>query len=96
MEVNIMIEFIIILLIVASILWPIAIFVCYNASNSERWINKTIDEVPGFCPYKYKWQIADDLSMRNKQSKFSYLMTMPKSRVKELWVREVHDLYPII
>ena len=91
-----MIEFIIILLIVTSILGPIAVFASWNASNSEQWINKTIDEVPGFCPYKYKWQIADDLSMRNKQSKFSYLMTMPKSRVKELWVREVHDLYPIV
>ena len=91
-----MIDFIFALCITLGILGPVAILASWNTYNCEQWINKTIDEVPGFCPFKYKWQIADDLSMRNKQSKFSYLMTMPKSRVKELWVREVHDSCPIV
>ena len=91
-----MIEFMFILLITIAVIGPIALAACINADNQEKFIADTIHKTLEFCPYKYKWQIADDLSMRNKQSKFSYLMTMPKSRVKELWVREVHDLYPIV
>ena len=91
-----MIDFIVVLFIVTSILGPVAILASWNATNGEQWINKTISEVPGFCPYKYKWQIADDLSMRDDDAKFSYLMTMPKRRVEELWMREVHDSCPVV
>ena len=91
-----MIDFIFILFIVTSILGTVAVFVSWNAINGEHWINKTINEVPGFCPYKYKWQVADDLSMRDDNAKFSYLMTMPKRRVEELWIREVHDSCPVV
>ena len=92
MEVTIMIDFIVILWVTLAIVGPIAILTSWNASNGEYWINKTINEVPGFCPYKYKWQVADDLSMRDESAKFSYLMTMPKQQVKDLWMMEVHNI----
>ena len=89
-----MIDFIFALWIVTGILGPVAILASWNASNGEHWINKTINEVSGFCPFKYKWQIADDLSMRDKSAKFSYLMTMPKQQVKNLWMMKVHNIVP--
>jgi len=87
-----MINFIIALLITMVIIGPIAIAVCINAYNQEKFIEDTINKTLEFCPYKYKWQIAEDLSMRDKSAKFSYLMTMPKQQVKDLWMMEVHNI----
>lgn len=85
-----MIDFIFILWITTMVIGPIAIWASYNHTNATKYINKKIDEVDGFCPYKYKWQIADDLAMRDDEAKFSYLMTMPKDRVKDLWLIETN------
>ena len=85
-----MIDFIFILWITTMVIGPIAIWASYNHINATKYINKKIDEVDGFCPYKYKWQIADDLAIRDDEAKFSYLMTMPKDRVKDLWLIETN------
>jgi len=92
MEVTIVIEFIFILLITIAVIGPIALAACINADNQEKFIADTIHKTLEFCPYKYKWQIADDLSMRDDNAKFSYLMTMPKQQVKDLWMMEVHNI----
>jgi len=92
MEVIIMIEFMFILLGTLAVLGPIALAACINADNQEKFIADTIHKTLEFCPYKYKWQIADDLSMRDDNAKFSYLMTMPKQQVKDLWMMEVHNI----
>ena len=85
-----MLDFICMLFVGTLIIGPIAIAVSYNHTNYTRFINKKIAEVDGFCPFKYKWQIADDLAMRDKEAKFSYLMPMPKERVKDLWMIETN------
>ena len=85
-----MLDFICMLFIGTLIIGPIALAVSYNANHYEEFINKKIDEVDGFCPFKYKWQIADDLAMRDDEAKFSYLMPMPKERIKELWLIETN------
>ena len=92
MEVIIMIEFMFILLVTLAVLGPIALAVCINADNQEKFIADTIHKTIAFCPYRFKWQIADDLSMRDDNAKFSYLMTMPKQQVKDLWMMEVHNI----
>lgn len=92
MEVVIVIEFMFILLITIAVIGPIALAACINADNQEKFIADTIHKTIAFCPYKYKWQIADDLSMRDKSAKFSYLITMPKQQVKDLWMMEVHNI----
>ena len=86
-----MIEFMFILLVTLAVLGPIALAVCINADNQEKFIADTIHKTIAFCPYRFKWQIADDLSMRDDNAKFSYLMTMPKQQVKDLWMMEVHN-----
>tara|TARA_R110002110_G_scaffold74852_3_gene197942 strand:- start:1055 stop:1339 length:285 start_codon:yes stop_codon:yes gene_type:complete len=92
MEVTIVIEFIFILLITIAVIGPIALAACINADNQEKFIADTIHKTIAFCPYRFKWQIADDLSMRDDNAKFSYLMTMPKQQVKDLWMMEVHNI----
>jgi|TARA_R110002167_G_scaffold86976_1_gene235283 hypothetical protein len=92
MEVIIMIEFMFILLVTLAVLGPIALAACINADNQEKFIADTIHKTIAFCPYRFKWQIADDLSMRDDNAKFSYLMTMPKQQVKDLWMMEVHNI----
>lgn len=80
-----MLEFIIILMITLIILYPIAVIVSHNATNGEEWINENVRH----CPYKYKWQMADSLSRIDKTFKFTYLLTLPKHVVKDLWVHQV-------
>jgi len=87
-----MIEFMFILLVTLAVLGPIALAACINADNQEKFIADTINKTIAFCPYRFKWQIADDLSMRDDNAKFSYLMTMPKQQVKDLWMMEVHNI----
>ena len=85
-----MIEFLMIAIVVTPIIGTIALWTSYNHDNATKYINKKIDTIYNFCPYKYKWQLADDLGMRDEDSKFSYLMTMPKESVKELWLIETN------
>lgn len=85
-----MIDYIFILWITTMVIGPIAIWASYNHTNATKYIESKIDTLYNFCPYKYKWQIADDLAMRDDEAKFSYLMTMPKDRVKELWLIETN------
>ena len=85
-----MLDFICILFVTTLVVGPMALALSYNHDNHTKYINKKIAEVDGFCPFKYKWQIADDLAMRNKETKFSYLMPMPKASVKELWMIETN------
>ena len=85
-----MIDYIFILWITTMVIGPIALWASYNHTNATRYIKSKIDTIPYFCPYKYKWQMADDLAMRDDEAKFTYLMTMPKDRVKELWLIETN------
>ncbi len=85
-----MIEFLFISLITAMVLGPIGKIASNNHTNATKYIESKINTLYNFCPYKYKWQIADDLAIRDDEAKFSYLMTMPKDRVKELWLIETN------
>ena len=77
-----MINFIFALWLVVIFIGPIAIWSSWNETNANNWI---AENVKG-CPFKYKWQIANDLSMKNKSAKFSYLLTLPKAEVIDLWL----------
>ena len=85
-----MIEFLMIAIVVTPVIGMIALWTSYNHDNATKYINEKIDNLYHFCPYKYKWQLAEDLAMRDKDAKFSYLMTMPKASVKELWLIETN------
>ena len=76
-----MIDYIVILLVVMGIVGPIAIWASWNEANANEWIALNVDG----CPFKYKWQIADDLSA-SRRGKFSHLMVLPKAEVKKLWL----------
>ena len=78
-----MIDYIVILLAVIGTVGPVAIWASWNESNANEWIALNVDG----CPFKYKWQIADDLSASRKDIKFSHLMVLPKAEVKKLWLR---------
>ena len=77
-----MIDYIVILLVVMGIVGPVAIWASWNEANANEWIALNVDG----CPFKYKWQIADDLSASRKDIKFSHLMVLPKAEVKKLWL----------
>jgi len=80
-----MLDYTVILFLTALVLGPIAVWSSHNYTNSVRFANKMIEEHDYFCPFKYKWQIADDLSFKQKDYKFTYLMSMSKESVKQLW-----------
>ena len=77
-----MLDYIVILLAVIGTVGPVAIWASWNEINTNEWI---ANNVVG-CPYKYKWQMADDLSASRKDIKFSHLMVLPKAEVKKLWL----------
>jgi len=77
-----MLDYIVILLVVVGIVGPIAVVASWNERNANEWIALNVDG----CPFKYKWQIADDLSASRKDIKFSHLMVLPKAEVKKLWL----------
>ena len=77
-----MFEYILILFVVTIAIGPVAILASWNERDMNEWISINVDG----CPFKYKWQIADDLSASRKDVKFSYLMVMPKAEVKKLWL----------
>jgi len=68
----------------------IAIAVCMNERNMNKYYNTKIAMHKGFCPFKYKWQLIDDLNKRNKEHAVTYLHTLNKANVKALWMYEVH------
>ena len=72
----------VLLFVLTAIVGPIAIWASWNESNANEWIAENVNG----CPFKYKWQIADDLSMKNRSVKFSYLLTLPKAEVIDLWL----------
>lgn len=74
-------EFLLILTVTFMVLAPIAVWASWNERNAMEWIYENTN----YCPFKYKWQIANDLSFRDKSAKFSYLMIMPKKAVMFLW-----------
>ena len=76
-----MLEYMIIMIVVMGIVGPIAIWASWSESNANEWIALNVEG----CPFKYKWQIADDLSASRKDIKFSHLMVLPKAEVKKLW-----------
>ena len=78
----------VLLFVSTAVIGPVAIWASWSEINANDWI---ANNVVG-CPYKYKWQMADDLSMSCLGSnskmdvKFSHLMVLPKAEVKELWL----------
>ena len=78
----------VLLFILTAVIGPVVIWASWNEINSNEWIANNVDG----CPFKYKWQIADDLSSSCLGSdskmdvKFSYLMVMPKDEVRKLWL----------
>lgn len=74
--------------VLTAIVGSVAIWASWNEINSNEWIANNVDG----CPFKYKWQMADDLSTSRlgrgskMDVKFSYLMVMPKDEVKKLWL----------
>ena len=83
-----MLDYIVILLVVIGTVGPVAIWASWNERNANEWIANNVDG----CPFKYKWQMADDLSSSRlgggskMDVKFSYLMVMPKAEVRKLWL----------
>ena len=78
----------VLLFVSTAVIGPVAIWASWSEINANDWIaNNVVD-----CPYKYKWQMADDLSMSCLGSsskmdvKFSHLMVLPKAEVKKLWL----------
>ena len=78
----------VLLFVSTAVIGPVAIWASWIEINANEWI---ANNVVG-CPYKYKWQMADDLSMSYLGSgskmdvKFSHLMVLPKAEVKKLWL----------
>ena len=72
----------VLLFVLTAVIGPVAIWASWNEINANEWISSNVDG----CPFKYKWQIADDLSASRKDIKFSYLMVMPKAEVRKLWL----------
>ena len=72
----------VLLFILTVVIGPVVIWASWNEINSNEWIANNVDG----CPFKYKWQIADDLAMYRKDIRFSYLMTLPKAEVKKVWM----------
>ena len=72
----------VLLFILTVVIGPVVIWASWNEINSNEWIANNVDG----CPFKYKWQIADDLAMYRKGIRFSYLMTLPKAEVKKVWM----------
>ena len=72
----------VLLFVSTAVIGPVAIWASWNEINTNEWI---ANNVVG-CPYKYKWQMADDLSASRKDIKFSHLMVLPKAEVKKLWL----------
>ena len=74
--------------VLTAIVGSVAIWASWNEINSNEWIANNVDG----CPFKYKWQMADDLSTSRlgrgskMDVKFSYLMVMPKDEVRKLWL----------
>ena len=74
--------------VLTAIVGSVGIWASWNEINSNEWIANNVDG----CPFKYKWQMADDLSTSRlgrgskMDVKFSYLMVMPKDEVKKLWL----------
>ena len=77
-----MMDYVVILFVVTIFIGPVAVWASWNERNTNAWIALNVDG----CPFKYKWQMADDLSASRKDVKFSYLMVMPKAEVKKLWL----------
>jgi len=78
-------NFVIILTITFVVIAPIALFASWNERNAMEWIYNNTNH----CPFKYKWQIANDLSFRDKSIKFSHLMILPKRVVLSLWAEHM-------
>ena len=72
----------VLLFVLTAVIGSVAIWASWNEINANEWIASNVDG----CPFKYKWQIADDLSVSRKDIKFSYLMVMPKAEVRKLWL----------
>ena len=72
----------VLLFVLTAVIGPVAIWASWNEINTNEWISSNVDG----CPFKYKWQIADDLSASRKDIKFSHLMVMPKAEVRKLWL----------
>ncbi len=68
----------------------IAIAVCMNERNLNKYYKANIELHKGFCPYKYKWQLINDLNARNPKHAVTYLHTLSKANVKRLWIHEVY------
>ena len=66
--------------VVAGLIIPfiglIAIAVCMNERNMNKYYNTKIAMHKGFCPFKYKWQLIDDLNKRNKEHAVTYLHSL--------------------
>ena len=75
-------DILVLLFVLTAVIGPVAIWASWNEINANEWIASNVDG----CPFKYKWQIADDLSASRKDIKFSYLMVMPKAEVRKLWL----------
>ena len=50
-----MIEFLMIAIVVTATLGPLALWASWNHTNATEYIEKKIDTIYNFCPYKYKW-----------------------------------------
>ena len=46
------------LLVLTAVIGSVAIWASWNEINTNEWIANNVDG----CPFKYKWQMADDLS----------------------------------
>ena len=77
-------------LVLTAFIGLLAIAVCMNERNMNKYNNKKIAMHKVFCPYKYKAQLIDDLNKRNKEHAVTYLHTLNKANVKALWMYEVH------
>ena len=77
-------------LVLTAFIGLLAIAVCMNERNMNKYYNKKIAMHKGFCPYKYKAQLINDLNMRNPEHAVTYLHTLSKANVKALWMYEVH------
>jgi len=88
MEDIMILDTLVMLLVLTAVIGSIAIWASWNERNANEWIANNVDG----CPFKYKWQMADDLSTPRLSGgskmdvKFSYLMVMPKDEVKKLWL----------
>ena len=87
-----MIEFIVILMVVIALFYPIMMTAVTISKNRCRMIFSQVENY-NVCPFKYKWQIATWVQYYKGGTIFMW-MAFPKAELKYIYHRILKEQFP--